>query len=744
MKKLILICILICGQLTIIAQNKLSGIITDQDNQPLSGAKIFIRDMNKGTIADLEGKYELKNLPSGKIKIEFSFIGFANIIETVNLKNSDIKLDVTMHQTPLEVEEIVVSGGYNSTQHENAVKIDILNLKTNTGKVSPNFMEVLTSIPGVNMISKGNGVSKPVIRGLSMNDVLVLDNSVRYENYQYSSHHPLGIDEFGVSDVEIIKGPASLLYGSDAIGGVINFIREKPASMGTFEGDYNLQLFTNSLGLNQNIGIKGASNSFFGGIRAGQKTNADYLQGGGTFVPNSRFNEVSAKLNMGFTDKIGTFNLFYDFSNRKSGLVEDEAVESITKRDRKNDIFYQQFNTHLLSSRNKVYLDRFRLELNGAYQNTELVHFAEKDNYEIQMRLGTLTYDAKLYFPSNLNSEYIVGFQGFNQTNTNLNNRETFLLPDAKTNNYSAFTLLQQTLFNKWRIQGGFRYDHKTISTQSVGLPTNSDYRPAISKLYNSFSGSMGSTYHVNDFLLLRMNLAAAYRTPNLAELTSNGQHELRYEVGNHDLKPENSYEADISLHLHKNNFTFDIAGFYNLLNNYIYLAPSGERTEANIPIYQYTQSNSYLYGGESGLHIHPINIEWLHLKSTFSSVIGKKSDGNYLPFIPAHKWRNELRVEKSKLCFLQKSFISITTTTAFNQYRIDPNETPTNGYSLLDINLGGKINIASYPVRLNIGINNVFDTKYIDHLSLLKEVNYFEPGRNIVLALSIPFGTGL
>lgn len=142
-------------------------------------------------------------------------------------------------------------------------------------------------------ISKVSGVSKPVIRGLSMNDILILNNGVRYENYQYSSHHPLGIDDSGIEDVEVIKGPASLLYGSDAIGGVINFIKEKPASEHSIIGDYTVQLFSNTLGIKNNIGIKGSSGRFFGGIRIGQKTHADFLQGGGEYVPNSRFNEYS-------------------------------------------------------------------------------------------------------------------------------------------------------------------------------------------------------------------------------------------------------------------------------------------------------------------------------------------------------------------------------------------------------------------------------------------------------------------
>ena len=452
------------------AQNKISGKITDQDNQVLPGTSIFIPEMNKGTVSDKNGHYELLNLPNGKLKIQFSFIGYSNVIETVVLNETELELNVIMKLSPIEAEQIVISGGYSATQHENAVKIDILKVNTLQLKNTPNFMEVLTKVPGVDMISKGPGVSKPVIRGLSMNDILVLNNGVRFENYQYSSHHPLGIDEFGIEDVEVIKGPASLLYGSDAIGGVINFIKEKPAPVGTIIGDYNLQLFSNTLGMTNNLGIKGASKKFFGGIRAGQKTNADFLQGGGDYVPNSRFNEWSVKANAGYTAKAGTFKLYYDYNQQKLGLVEDHALEDIAERGRANELFYQQLNTHLVSSQNKIYLDKMRLEVNSAYQSTELVHFGEPDEYEIQMRLGTLTYETRLHLPSNENSEYIIGFQGFNQANTNLNERETILLPDATTNNYSGFGLIQHTFFTRLKLQAGIRYDYKNITTQEVGI----------------------------------------------------------------------------------------------------------------------------------------------------------------------------------------------------------------------------------------------------------------------------------
>ncbi len=725
------------------AQNKISGLITDTDKLPLPGATVFVPEMNKGAVSDVNGKYEIINLPNGKMKVQFSFIGFTNRIETLELTGKSVELNIQLKQTPIEADEIVVTGGYNSTQHDNAVKIDVLKLNPLTIKSTPNFTEVLTQVPGVDMISKGSGVSKPVIRGLSMNDILVLNNGVRYENYQYSSHHPLGIDEFGIEDVDIIKGPASLLYGSDAIGGVINFIKEKPAPGGDILGDYNLQMFSNTLGMTNNLGIRGSTGNLFGGFRIGQKTNTDFLQGGGAFAPNSRFNEWSAKTNGGYTGKIGTFKLFYDYTNQKLGMVEEQAIAEVTQRGRENKVWYQELNTHLLSSQNRLYLGRFKLDLNSAYQNTELMHFGEPEVVEIQMRLATLTYEAKLYFPARENTEYILGFQGFNQNNKNLNNRETILLPDASTNNYSAFGLFQYTFLKKLKMQTGVRYDGKSISTVQVGLPTDlKTYRPALEKSYGSFSGSLGATYNLNEKLLFRANFASAYRTPNLAELTSNGQHETRYEVGNQNLVPENSYESDASIHYHGDNFTFEMAGFYNVIKNYIFISPTGEKTSSGIPIYKYKQANSSLVGGEAGMHIHPKPVKWLHFETTFASVVGKQENGDYLPFIPAHKLRFELRAEKDQLSFLFNPSISVNTSTAFAQNNAAPDETTTKGYTLTDLNIGGNLKVNRQLISLSIGANNLFDVKYMDHLSTLKEVNLYNPGRNICLSLKVPFGS--
>ncbi len=725
------------------SQNEIKGKITNSKNEPLAFATIYVFQQNKGTVSDEKGEFQLNNLPKGKINIQISLIGYENYIETILLDNTPKELNINLKETVIETEEIVVSGGYNSTQHENAVKIDILKLTNNSNTVSPNFVEILTKIPGVDMISKGSGVSKPVIRGLSMNDILILNNGVRFENYQYSDHHPLGIDEFGIETVEVIKGPASLLFGSDAIGGAIDFIKEKPASIGKISGDYNLQLFSNSLGITNNLGIKGSTGKFHAGLRIGNKSNSDYLQGGGTFVPNTRFSGNSLKFNTGFNNKKMSLNLFYDFSDYKIGLAEEDAIDFVNSqgRGRIQEVYYMILNNNLISIQNKFFINKFKLEINSAYQKSDLIHAEGIDEISIDMSLQTITYETRLYLPSSLKSEYIIGFQGMNQFNTNNNNREVILLPNANINNYSVFSLLQQTFFEKLKVQTGLRYDFKTIFTESVNLPSETTFRPELNRDYNSFSGSFGATYNVTEKILFRFNFASAYRTPNLPELTSNGLHETRYELGNSNLAPEKSYETDFSFHYHSANLTLDFAGFYNILNDFIYISPSLDTTFEGYKIYKYLQSDAKLFGFETGFHIHPKEFEWLHFETTFSNVTGKKLNGDFLPYIPANKINSELRVEKNNLGFLNNAYFKIHLLKAFNQNNPAPEEEITEGYSIFDIGIGANIKISNQKLSFAINANNIFDKKYIDNLSTLREVGYYNPGRNIALSIKIPFG---
>lgn len=240
---------------------------------------------------------------------------------------------------------------------------------------------------------------------------------------------------------------------------------------------------------------------------------------------------------------------------------------------------------------------------------------------------------------------------------------------------------------------------------------------------------------------MLRANFAKGYRVPNLSELTSNGMHGNRYEIGNENLSPENSYETDLSMHYHGEFLSFDLAGFYNHINDYIFISPTTDTTSSGVGIYRFSQTNATLYGGEAGIHFHPKSLPWLHIEGTYSSVIGKQENGNYLPFIPAQKFRYEIRAEREKIGFLKKPSIKLSALTALKQSNPSPYETETNGYTLVNFSINTDIHVLSQILNFGISVNNIFDTQYFDHLSTLQPLNYYNQGRNISVSLKVPFG---
>ncbi len=741
MKEIVLIFFVLFLFIKVNAQNQIKGTVTDINNEPLIGASVYLPELNKGTITNQAGEYLISNVPNGKIKIQFSFVGYNTEIKTIDISQTENKVDVLLTIAIIQSQEVLITGGYVSSQHENAVKIDVLRSKDIALSGTPNFMESLTKVPGVDMIAKGQGVSKPVIRGLSMNDVLVMNNGVRIENYQFSENHPLGIDDNDVERVEIIKGPASLLYGSDAIGGVINFIKEKPAPVGKILGDYRMQLHSNTLGMNNSIGLKAASENLFGGFRFGNKTHADYLQGGGDYVPNSRFNEMAFNANTGYTGKIGTFKLFYDYFKQDLGMTVPPVKPLITEQGRKNEIWFQDLEHQLFSSQNSLYLGKFKWDINAAYQKALRKLQTTLDVPFVEMNLNTITYESKLYLPSNDKSEYIIGLQGMSQNNRNLNNRASQFLPDANISNIGFLGLAQYTFFKKLKLQGGLRFDMYKTETFALGIEGTSGYHAPVKKEFSNLNGSIGATYCVNKKVMFRANFAKGYRVPNLSELTSNGMHGNRYEIGNENLSPENSFETDLSMHYHGEFLSFDLAGFYNQINDYIFISPTTDTTSTGVGIYRFSQTIATLYGGEAGIHFHPKSLPWLHIEGTFSSVIGKQENGNYLPFIPAQKFRYEIRAEREKIGFLKKPSIKLSVLTALQQDNPSPYETATNGYTLVNFSINTDFHVSRQILNFGISVNNIFDTQYFDHLSTLKPLNYYNQGRNISVSLKVPFG---
>lgn len=718
-----------------LAQININGNISDKNtNEPLPYVNIYIPHQDKGTYSNEEGEFEIMGSSKVNFQIQFSYVGYKTVIESFSVDSDLSALKIALEPTSLRAEEVVISGGTYSTQHENAIKIERLNINEITSSGTPSFIKSLSQIPGIDVIDKGPGVSKPVIRGLSMTNILMLNNGVKMENFQFSEHHPFIIDEFGVERVEVIKGPASLLYGSDAIGGVINVIKEKPALTGKITGDYNLQYHSNTEGIVTNLGLKGSSNSFFWGIRAGIKEHTDFKDGDTNNVPNSRFNEQSFKANVGVRKSYGLFRVYYDYNRPKLGMSVEDIESRVTSNGYKIKYWYQDLTNHIISTQNTLFTGKVKTDINASYQanNRKLQTDNSMPAYEmVDMDLKTVSYEVKTYLPNIDKSEYILGVQGAYKTNRN-KEAPNHVVPDAEVSDISVFGLVKHTLFEKLRTQLGARYDIRIIETEAE------TGKASIDKQYDNISASIGATYELNNKLLIRSNLASAYRTPNLAELTQNGVHEERFEKGNSALNSQRSYETDLSIHFHSKHFIVDISGFYNNINDYIFLSPTAETTSTGYNIYAYEQTDSRLYGYEVSLNIIPYRK--INFTTGYAYLIGEQTDGTHLPLIPHNKLRFDLKRSFKDISIFKNSYIKIGGVWAMDQNNVSGDEEATKGYFLLNSSIGTEISFFNQPINLSLHGNNLLNKTYVDHLSTLKEVRHNNMGRNISINLKIPF----
>ena len=728
MKNIISLIIILFSTSLSFGQYTLSGSIKDARNKkPLMGVSIYIPATKQGTVSNLDGKFILKHIPKSKIEVIFSYQGYQTVHRNIQFDQTQKNLQIYMKEAVFEMDEVIVSTGFNKLQKDNVMKVAHKSVAALERKGMQNIMEGIAQIPGVSNLSTGTGIAKPVIRGLSGNRVLVYNQGVRLENYQFGEEHGMGIDPSGISGVEVIKGPASLLYGSDALGGVVYLIPEKYAPKNQIIGNFNSQYFSNTNGNHNSIGVKTSTEKWQFLARGSHKINGNYEIPSGEIVTNSANNAIDLKLGVGFHQKGFKSDLRYNYNHTKNGIPM--GLSEGTKDYNFIDT-YQDLQNHNLSLKNNLKIGRSHLKTDFGFSQVRRALVKQDQNF-IDMQLNTFNADLKWYAPKWRQWDMIAGTQVMMQNNTNFGLHD--LLPNAQIANFGLFVNLNKA-FNNSILQGGLRYDYRYIHTKTINAS-----RPGFEKKLGSFSGALGFKQNLMEGMNMRLNVASGFRAPNLAELTSNGEHEGRIEIGNHNLKNEQNIQTDLNWDYTSSHIEFFVNGFYNHINHYIYLQPLTYIT-GPLPAYAYQQDNAYLYGSEIGLHFHPHPWDWLHLKSSFETVIGKKQNGSYLPLIPADQWKNELRLtHKSHQSILEKYFWFV----AFNRNfkaRNNPDEGYYPAYSLFNTGLGAELSYKKAKISLHLAIHNLTNENYISNLSVLREKQIPNQGRNIILGLNFIF----
>jgi len=771
------------------ARVTLSGKITDsKSGQPLSGASVYFPDLRTGGVADDNGIFRIQNIPQGNYLLEISYLGYSSAVETVVL-NGDVRKDFSLSSSYIENQSVTVMGVSSATSVKRTpIPVNIVKRDDLFRNASTNLIDNLSKIPGVSQVSTGPAISKPSIRGLGYNRVIVVNDGIKQEGQQWGDEHGIEIDELNVNKIEILKGPASLTYGSDALAGVVNIISILPAPEDHVRGNILGSYQTNNRQRNFHVDIGGNKNGLIWGLSGSYKAAADYKNRYDGYVFNSKFNEKDFGGYIGLNKAWGFSHLYFSRFDQHLGLVEGErddvtgqflklvdnngmeAQEIATDKDFKSTDPYigrQRIQHAKIAVDNSFKIGKDRLTLTLGYQRNQRQEFGnilDPDEKALYFDLNTVNYNLQYHLAEQNNWRTTIGINGMQQTNKNKG--VEVLIPEYSMFDIGGFIYTQKTI-NQLTLSGGLRFDNRSLDSKELMDGTDLKFR-GFTKSFSNVSGSAGLSYEVNKILTLKFNIAKGFRAPTVAELSSNGAHEgtNRFEYGEQDLKSETSLQTDAGIEIASEHVSFTTNIFYNPIRNFIYyrkLQAAGggdslitEGTETFFA-FRFNQDDARLYGAEFNLDIHPHPLDWLHIENTFSYVrgtLGVEQDGSKnLPFIPAARMISEVKIDFAKKGKIVKNgFIRLQLDKTFKQdkpFTGFNTETATPGYTLLNAAIGGDVLKKSKPLfSLFISANNVADVAYQNHLSRLKyapenlvtgRIGVFNMGRNFSFKLNIP-----
>ena len=776
----------------------LTGRVVDAaTGEALPGSTVLFNDLKQGTATGADGSFSFANLARGRFTVQVRSLGYNTVTQSVDT-GSGQPLDFKLTVAATEIGQVIVTGVSQATQMRRSpvptAVVDRIRLNETSGS---NLVDAIAHTPGVAQITTGAAISKPVVRGLGYNRVVTLNNGARQEGQQWGDEHGIEIDEYSVDRVEIIKGPGSLLYGSDAMAGVINFLAPDPISEGSIKGSATANYQSNNHLQAYSFQNAGNLNGLNWLARGTRKVAGDYQNRYDGRVYNSGFNEWDANGYVGLNKSWGYSHLTFSSFNQRLGLTEgarDPQTGRFLKDVPSGDstravpvtdanlrgyglaVPQQQINHLRIGTDNSFVLgsNGGRLGLQVSYQQNlrrEYGNVLDPAETSLYFQLRTVDYSLRYFLPERNGWNLTVGSSGLHQQNRNLG--AEFLIPAYRTNEAGVFGVAKKTI-GALDISGGLRYDVRQIAADKLLLdgnerpsanPTAEMKFPGFLSTFRNYSGSLGAAYSLNEKLTVKANLARGFRAPNIAELGSNGKHEgtIRYEIGNDNLAAETSLQADAGVSYVSDHVRFGIDAFTNSISNYIFtrrlLAAGGTDSLRNGTLaYQYAQGQARLYGGEVSLDFHPHPLDWLHFENSFSMVRARQlsvpANQQYLPFIPGDRLQSELRANfrrSGKRITNPYARVQLEHTFAQNRFfSAFGTETATPGYTLISAGLGTDVASATGRTLFSLYLtaNNLFDVGYQSHLSRLKYADYnaangrtgvFNQGRNVSVRLVVP-----
>lgn len=710
---------------------QISGVVTNVKNEPISDVTILILSTSTAYKSGTDGSFELnEGIPKSTI-LYFSKEGYKS--KTLQYSNDD-SLRVKLSELHVNIDEVEISSINHKLSANQTLNIQSRKL-TQLNESSFNLVESLSKISGVEQTTTGNGIQKVVVRGLSGMRVVTLMNGTRIENQQWGSDHGIGFTDLGLDKVELVKGPASIIFGADALGGAIYFSDESFNNNKPLQATLTSNFESSSMLHNNQLGLKWSSGGLKNNTYLEYGSAADYQLPNKIYLFNSRFSQMAFKTAFGYNSEHWVINLRYQYNQNSMGIPahthgSDPTLDELTStnQDGREPTRPTQFNSlHLLNIESSVYFNENTLKLILANSNNRLEEFEKWTIPYIDVYLNSTQLSLVFAKPISKKLKWSIGSQSSYQINLNQPKAVSQLTPNNTTKDIGLYSLLEYTSEKQLSSQLAVRGDNRTISLNDQ----------TFSKHYNALSLSYGIAKQINAHHF-RMSFSSAFRTPNFYELLADGFHHAsrRYEIGDNGLKIEKGNQFDLSYEWTGNHLGFIINPFYHIISDYISLNPLDSVIE-NAPVFVYEQyDNVHLKGVEMNLHFHPHFAHQFHFDLGLSLLEGKTNEGNFLALMPANNIKTSIRY------LFDKTEKNLRLNTVFLEYahymeqkNVAVNEETTDAYNLLDGGVSFSFN-KQPSFDITLGVKNITNTTYVPHLSNLK--NYMIPnqGRSFFIKL--------
>jgi iron complex outermembrane recepter protein len=730
----------------------LTGSVTD-GKEALPFIQVGIPSLGVGSTTNEDGRYLLTNIPVGKHYVQVNAIGFEPLGDTILITEGVVlEKNFLLIEEAYVLNEIVVIDQQTGLTSRTPYNITTLDAKNIELKGNPSgLMGFIREEPGVYGAELGQGIVKPFIRGLGFSRVVTIYQGTKLENHQWGADHGLGVNDLGVGKVDIIKGPASILYGSGAIGGVV-MVKDDESYMSHTDWTGNVGMTYNSASAGlRPYGSLGKSfrNGLFFAADGAYESHADYINGDRRIIGNSRFNTQTYRAHFGLNKLNFKNKLSYTYHSQELGIIEedemdDDASIATTRYDRKIQLPFQSISDHILSYKQTTVHKNVVTSFNLSHQINSRKEIEDGfDETALGLLQSNTFYNLRVTQKAGQKLENTFGVQGSYIYNRNMPDALEILIPDARIFDIGAYYLAGLTL-NKYFLQAGIRYDYRVVNADASSelfvdygfeLPGNPESRK-LERTFSGFTGSLGVSRYLGDHTL-KLNLSTGFRAPDLAELFSFGPHPgtNRFEVGDADFGREQSYQADINWAFAHPRVRAHLALFGNVVENYLYFAYTGENRDSDdLEIWAFRQANGILYGTEMAITGYFLPQNRLALSANASFIRGKRLDKSEdLTFVPADNFTFKVDVKPFRK---QPTAIVSTLRVVAAQRRPGFNELETPRFTVWNLGANHTFNIKQQQLAAGINVFNLLGRTYTDHMSILRAFDVSAVGRNVMLSL--------